>query len=984
MDMYEEDRQPDRMIIVKCALAAMLVLGIGMTAPTVWAQSAGSSVIHGAAIDNTGGALPGVTVTLTSPTLLGGPRVTVTEADGSYRFSDLPGGVYRLTFELPGFSTLVRDELRITIGFTARVDATLGVGQLEETVVVSGAAPVVDMSSTGTAVNFTEEALESIPRGRDLQSVVDMAPGVVRASAPDVGGSQMAERPNMITYGLQATPKIQVEGINITTGADPNTAVYLNYFGMEDIQVKTSGTSAEVGTPGLHMVAVLKSGSNEFRGQYEASYQGPGLQANNLTAEYQAQGLSDTEPLKYHYDVAADLGGRVIRDKLWFYGGFSRQHRNSSLVGFVAGPGPDGVYLTGDEPLADYNNLLTQVNGKLSWQLSRSNRIVGLYQRGVKAQPQRDGSRFRPLEATRDYYDPTWVKKVELQSTISDRLLFNAVGGYGGYFADYNATRTPVYRGPEHPSRLDRETGLRTGGHEASDQRPRDNWQFDTSLTFFPTRSFGGRHELKTGGTVYRYKHGSGFLEHPHGNYILFHDRVGGVSNQPVEIEFRNYPLEPENRVDVIAGYLTDTWRLSNRLTANLGLRYERQNAYVPAQSKEASSQFPDLFPAGDFPRVPVVTWQSVLPRAGLSWQFNPRMVGKVSYGRYNDLYRDADVGNFNRNALVTTRYRWRDLDGNNNYTPGEVNLDPNGPDFITISGASNRVVNSDLKQPKTTEFTATLEREVAQDLGARVGYVYRKRDNMYDFGGINIMRPREVYNIALTRRDPGPDGILGTADDGGPVTIFDYDPAYRGAAFVQQMQVNSDRVDRFHTVEAAVTRRLTGRWMGQVGGWVLKNHRWIERNFDNPNNDHFPLDETWDWGLNATGLYRLPADVQVAAFVLAKRGAQGARTNQFRRDDPDGGPPIAQLNTVTIRLEPYGTRKGPSIVMTNFRGSKEFRLGTSQRVAFDVDLFNAFNSSAGTSFVWASGPTFRWVTGSNRSEIVAPRIIRFGARYSF
>ncbi len=980
--MLLECRRPE-MIVWRCALAAMLVLGVDAAVTTASAQSAGSSVIHGVANDNTGGALPGVTVTLASPTLLGGTREVVTEPDGSYRFSDLPGGVYRLAFELPGFSTFIRDELRITIGFTARVDAAMSVGQLEETIIVSGAAPVVDMSSTGNTANFTQEVLESIPRGRDLQAVVDMAPGVVRNSAPDVGGSLMAERPNMQTYGVQATPKIQVEGVNITTGSDPNTAVYLNYFGMEDIQVKTSGTSAEVGTPGLHMIAVLRSGSNEFRGQYEGSYQGPALQANNLTAEYQAQGLSDTEPLKYHYDVAADLGGRVIRDKLWFYGGFSRQHRNSSLVGFVGGPGPDGLYLTGDEPLADYNNLLTQVNGKLSWQLSRSNRVIGLYQRGVKAQPQRDGSRFRPLEATRDYYDPTWVKKVELQSTISDRLLFNAVGGYGGYFADYNAMRTPVYQGAAFPSRLNRETGLRTGGHEASDQRPRDNWQFDSSLSMFPAASFGGRHELKTGVTVYRYLHGSGFLNHDHGNYILFYDRLGGVPNQPVEIEFRNYPVEPRNRVDVIAGYLTDTWRPTNRLTANLGIRYEHQNAYVPPQSKQASPQFPELFPAGEFARVPVVTWQGVLPRAGVSWEFNPRMVGKVTYGLYNDLYRDADVGNFNQNALVTTRYRWRDLDGNNNYTPGEVNLDPNGPDFITISGARNRIVNSDLRQPKTTEFTASIEREIAPDVGARIGYVYRKRGDMYDFGGINVIRPREVYNIALPRRDPGPDGILGTADDGGTVTLFDYDPAYRGAAFVQQMQVNSEQVDRFHTIEAAVTKRLSGRWMAQVAGWTLKNHRWIERNFDNPNNDHFPLDETWDWGMNVSGVYRLPAQVQVAAFVIARQGEKAARTYQFRRDDPDGGPPLAQLSTATIRLEPYGTQRGPTIVMANLRGTKDFRLGR-QRVGIDVDAFNLFNSSAATSFVWASGPTFGWVTGSNRSEIIAPRILRLGMRYTF
>ena len=168
-----------------------------------------------------------------------------------------------------------------------------------------------------------------------MQSVVEMSPGL-HAQAPDVGGSQMAQRPAMSTYGVEATPKIQVEGINIATGSDANTAVYFNYAGMEEIQTVTSGTSAEVGTPGLHMIAVLKSGGNEFHGQCEGRTRKQ-TQGDNLTPELIAQGIGNTENLNYHYFAAADLGGRIIRDKLWFYGGFSRQHRGGSVLGLVSG-----------------------------------------------------------------------------------------------------------------------------------------------------------------------------------------------------------------------------------------------------------------------------------------------------------------------------------------------------------------------------------------------------------------------------------------------------------------------------------------------------------------------------------------------------------------------------------------------------------------------------------------------------------------------
>ncbi|MPZ17328.1 MAG: hypothetical protein GEV06_05370 [Luteitalea sp.] len=184
-----------RKVVLTMVLVASLVGGARASS----AQSVASSTIHGIVKDDTDATLPGVTVTLSSPALQVGQTVGVTDESGSYRFGDLPAGIYRLTFELTGFNTIIRDELRITIGFTARVDATMGVGQLQESVMVSGQSPVVDLSSTGSSANFTEEALETIPRGRDLQAVVEMAPGVSRAESPDVGGSQMAERPDMST-----------------------------------------------------------------------------------------------------------------------------------------------------------------------------------------------------------------------------------------------------------------------------------------------------------------------------------------------------------------------------------------------------------------------------------------------------------------------------------------------------------------------------------------------------------------------------------------------------------------------------------------------------------------------------------------------------------------------------------------------------------------------------------------------------------------
>jgi len=629
------------------AFATLVLIALATSPARVVAQGA-TSVVRGTVSDTSGARLPGVTVTLSSPALQVKQISVATGADGSYRFNDLPAGVYRLTFELSGFNTFVRDELRLTIGFTAQLDAALSVGQVQETVTVSGAAPVVDLTSSGTAANFTAETLNLVPRSRDLWMVVDMAPGVARPGAPDVGGSGMAGRRAMGAYGDPAPqPKLDVEGINIVSGGIAQSSVYFNDFGFDEVQFQTSGIDAEMGTPGLHMVAVMRSGGNDFRGRYEGSYQGAKLQSNNLTDSLRAQGLTNTQPLKYAVDAGADLGGRIIRDRLWFYGGINTQNRKTGLLGFVSGPGADGNYLTADDPAADYDNTLRGANLKMSWQLSKGNKLVGVYMLGQKLQPQESAGRFRPLEATRDYVNQSRVKKIELQSTVNSRLLINAIAGYGGFVGDYNTMRSKWYTGG--PSVFHRDTGLRTGSDEMSDQRPRYNYQYDGSVSYFPERAFAGRHELKTGGTMYYYVHGSGFLDQAHGNYVLTYDGA-----TPAEIQINNYPVTPLNRLNTYAWYLKDTWRMTDRLTANLGMRYERQSPFLPAQHREASPEFPTLFPAVDFQKTDILRWNRVLPRVGLSWSLNPKTVFKMTTGIYNYLWDEEDAGLYNLNAAAS------------------------------------------------------------------------------------------------------------------------------------------------------------------------------------------------------------------------------------------------------------------------------------------------------------------------------------------
>ena len=944
-------------------------------------QSVSSGTIDGTIRDQSNSVLPGVTITATSPQLQVGQIVQVSDAAGNYKFVDLPAGTYRLKAELQGFSVSVRDDLRLTVGFNARVDFTLKVGAVEESVTVSGQSPVVDVSSTAASVAFTKEVLDSIPRGRDLQNILAMAPGVTQAIA-DVGGSTMAQRQNLSSYGVLSQPKLQVEGMNITMGADQNTAIYFNDSTLEEVQVKSSGNDAEVSVPGISMVAIMKSGGNTFHGTYQASTESPRLQADNLDSALQAQGLTATSPLKNFYDVSADLGGRIVRDKLWFYGAYGRQGKKEGVLGFASGPGADGKYLTADDPLADFETSLEQFSAKLSYQLSRNNRVVYAWQRGTKAQPQNNADRFTPLESTRDYTNPTAIQKVELQSMISPRVLVNAVGGYSGYVTDYDAARS--YARADAPPRQDLATTLNTGSAPLHQNKTRDRLQTEDSISFFPERSFLGKHELKTGISIYLDKSSDGYSNNLACNCILYTDTIGGVANTPSQIRIYNTPVVPADHDNLYAWYLKDSWRPSNHVTVNLGIRWERQHSFLPAQSYGGARDWPTVFPAGDFPQIEVQQLTRAVPRTGVAWDIGGKAVVKATWGLYNYMLGDTYADAFNRNATANAVFNWHDLNSDRLYQPGEVNLNLQSTDFRSITAASNRILNPALKSPDTWETTASFEREMAANLGLRIMYVYKVVsgsivNSTNNSVTINTLRPYTAWSVPISRRDPGPDGVLGNGDDAGRVTLFDYTAAYRGAAFVNSQIVNAPNTDRYHSIEGTVTKRFSSRWTGQVSYFAVKNHRWIASVFTSPNDEFFPLDETWSWAGSVSGSYRLPGDVTLSGFLQSKSGVKGQRTYIFRQADPDGGPSIAQNGNTTIRLEPYGSQQLSALNILNLRGSKQFSIGGARRFDIDFDVFNMLNAATPTSANFQAGPSFGYVT-----NVIPARIARLGVRFRF
>jgi hypothetical protein len=949
------------------AIAVVAVLAAWPAAPARAQSATNSAGIEGRVTDESGGALPGVAISIASAALQR-QLETVTDENGRYRFTTLPGGEYTATYALTGFRTMVRQALKLDAGFVATVDVKLAIGQLEETLTVVGESPLVDVRTTTEATNIKKELMETIPTSRAYADVGKLAPGVRLSGLPDVGGSQTGgQRGNLVAYGSNAGGQtLMIDGVN-TDG----TGGYFDFGAIEEMIVRPGGNDAEIPTSGMAFQLITKSGGNDFHGDGVAAWQGERLQSNNIDDELRAKGVTGGNPMLHFYDLNGSLGGRIVRDRLWFFGSGRRKEYETEILGYSGAPGPDGVYFTPDDVQGTQADRESNGVAKFTGQPGVKHRLSWMNQYGVKATDDRNASTFRPHEAAVNYSLPVNTYKGDWTYTVNDRSVLVASIGRSWY----KSQGLPY---SDLPSTFDTVT-QRWGGATVNsvgtgdDAAPAGSWsqrfQYDANYSYFFPDSKLGSHEIKAGGSFTREWYQRTQEVRTEGRGGVGHDYRAFFSNgAPVEVLLYNSPFTSENNVNYQGLFVRDNWRIGDRLTLNVGARFERYDVFLPAQSKPAGP----FSAAADYAHRDLYDWRGIAPRVGLSYALTAdnRTVVKATWGRFNHAIRPSNtqiLRNLNGNEYEATRYRWNDLNGNKQFEhPSELG------DFIQTEGGSTTrgIYNPDVEQPKTDEATVRFERQLGPTVMARVGFIYKKDFNLYQ--SVNVARPYSAYNIPITTVDPGPDGVANNADDGGPVTYYDYDPAFRGPQFERNIAVNVPGLENtYKNIELGMDKRLSDNWQLLVSYLATRNDAWIAGVPSTPNEEFFPKNETWDNTFRAAGSYMAPWGIIASGMYEYQSGTAQARDVLYRTG-------LRQLSSLTLRMEPIGAYRLPAVKLLSARAAKQFRFG-AQRMTVQFDLYNALNANDATAITVRSGPAYERITA-----ILPPRVARLGVNYSF
>ena len=936
-----------------------LVLAAGLfmagAAPALGQSTTGT--ITGRAVDSSGAILPGVAVSITSPQMIGGSREAVTDSLGTYRFTLVPPGVYQVKFQLASFRALSVDGVVVTANATMTVNAPLQVENLAESVTVVSTTPTIDLQSTQVGVNWSEQQMEDLPYGRGIRGLARLVPGLSPTQF-DVGGNTVggSTTTGARSYGRSGGELIKFDGV-----------VWDQFFGdyntYDQVQVSAAAKGAESQSPGVTLSFLVKSGGNNFSGNYLFAHQTGGMQGNNVTPELRAQGFDPGNNKFTRYnDISLDLGGPIIKDKLWFYGAYGYNYSGLLIPGFISIESGEQV---------EYFTRLDNPTLKLTYQISRNNKFEITEQLNRKWQPYRNASTFVPMEATQNQIAWTAIgPAMKFTRVMNDRMTFDASFNRSGYW-------WPDYAWTDDVRTMDLTT-TQTRGAFLELRRDPVRWGYNGTWSWFKTLG-AQNHEIKSG--VLGYSSTNYVETYGYPNQQIYRYRsLPGETNyflHPDSVQVFEYPNNTNAGIKYHSWFANDSVNLTPKMTLNAGVRFDHYSSWLPEQGNPGTGPYatPRVIPeTHGFP-----VYNAWSPRLSAVYDItgSGRIALKASYGRYA-----ADGSGVNSAAgpvaasvnpaatLVSTYTRW---DGRVPYTPIPA-------DLTGVTGSSrDSKLDPSLKGVYLDEFTGGVDLGLWPNTSIRINYVH-KRDHRGN-KVLNQAQPFEAYSDMVTGVDPGRDNVAGTADDG-VVRVWSVPRTYPGFGQIKELTVNAadgEGDDTYNAFEATFSKSYSNGWS------LLASYSADKRDIRNivPRN---PNEAAYNWefpetfqGVRLSGTYELPWQMLLASTFTAQQGEYFNRVVQVRD---------ALNTTVNVTVEGHAGRYD-WVKLTDLRFSKSVRFKGGSFEGM-VDVFNMFNSSVVLRRVTTNGPNYNkplstgGIDAASANPIPAARVFRLSARYRF
>jgi hypothetical protein len=944
-------------------------LGVALVAMALWVCASGTawaqSGISGVVRDTSGAVLPGVTVEAASPALIEKVRTATTDGGGAYTIIDLRPGEYSVTFSLPGFSTVRRDGISLPASFTATVNADMTVGAVEETITVSGAAPLVDVTNVSTSRVLSSEIIDAIPASRTPQGYAALTPGITSQGIGVIPGG-VNEMQTTIHGANVAESMWTIDGVSTATvhavGGGSNlfrvSAAYIS-----EMSVMTGGGTAVFPYGGMVTNIIPKEGGNTFSGNFYAEYTGESFAQDNLTPELEAQGFTKNglTMLTKQWDISPAFGGRILRDKLWFFSSFRTFGVVQTRAGVFDNLTPRGWVITPDlnrPALAKLTQLSRST--RLTWQVTPRNKFSlfvdaaphVVWNRGYQnpPPPSPEATHYVP-------YVPNGFMTASWKSPVTNQWMFEANIGY--IAADFNQRRqttehclcsapdigfdviaaietatSMTFRAAELPGNY---------GHTASH-----------ALSYSATASYiTGSHAVKFGlqnrvGPEY-------FTQEPNGG-VVYSLRNG------VPLSIRQYatPIFYQNNINMELGlYAQDVWRV-NRLTITGGVRFDAFKMSAPDHHIDAGF----WVPARNFDGVLEARWNTVAPRIAASYDLfgDGKTALKASVGKFvaAQTASGGGLGGNNpsvRSVLSVTR-TWTDANGNYNPDCDLVNRLANGEcgqisdlNFGQSNPNSTRYADELITglRPGNWETTLVAQRELMRGVSVSLGY-YKRVFQKFTANDNLFVTPSDFTHYCVTAP------VDSRLPDGGGNQIcglYDVVPALFGRT--QTLVSPADRFGDQEQVYDGIDLTENIRFSNGVliSGGVNWGRTRTKTCFaiDSPGALRFcevkpPFNPT----LTFVGSVPLPAGFLVSGTFRDYPGPEIQANRLYTNAEiaPSLGRNLSNgaNGTVNIALVEPGTMYGSHAREIDMRFSKRFRFGGTKRIMANLDIFNLLNQT--------------------------------------